>query len=316
MKRMICSNVFLFLCVALFAQQLDHSIGLKFNIYFSAIPKTTGASISLTYGIFRLPKESSFVNLISAYQVSVNGYLNGIGTRYKANEIQIDIHNSVLLAAFTRKLKVGSIDIMPEFHFLDHSYPRNFNVIPLQSSASFAVSSNFLINLSGRNQLYGSLLGQVGKFRLQHYNDGGIIMGNLKIGDDKDRWWTGGTFMEFGSDIPFDSLPIPQYIPRKIRVSFHKFTWDNQDAFEAANKAGLETIPISTNRLTDAQYNSGTYAFTVYWNQFSIGLEAHNKFMDLQDLLHQIGKLAKHPTIAPGYYSILVSRGRRFLLSR
>lgn len=298
-----------------YGQQINHSVGIKFSISLSSPKKTSGGSIAITYGIYRTPKEKSSFKFIPAYQLSINSYLNGIGTSFKKNEISFDFHNSILLTAYTNKLKIGSIDIASQFHFIDHTYIRNINVIPLQSASSFSISSNFILNLKKRNQLYGSILGQIGKFRIQHYNDGGIIMGNLKIGDDKDRWWTGGTFIELGNDIHFDSIPKIQRLPNKIRISFHRFTWDNQEEFEQASLIGLEYIPIKKENQEDALYNFGKYSFSINWNHYEVNIEANNKFKDLQDILHQIGKLAKHPTISPKYYSVEVSRNLRYLVN-
>ncbi len=314
MKNLILLSLFIFLQSFLFAQQIRHSLGISLSISISSLKKNAGASISLSYGIFRVPGKKEAFKVLPAYQLSINGYLNGIASRYDSNEFFIDFHNSILLTAFSDKFKFRTIDIQPEFHYLEHSYPKSINSIPLKSSTSLTVSSNYIFNFRNRRQLYGSIMGQIGKFRIQHYNDGGIIMGNLKIGDDHDRWWTGGTFIEYGTDIQFDSIAKLQSFPRKIRFSFHRFTWNNQKEFEIASRDSLEFIPVTPANQEQAKYNFGKYALTLFWNQFAVDFEANNKFKDLQDILHEKGKSAKHPTIAPAYYSIQISKQNLFEL--
>ena len=313
MKKIICLIVCgLFVMTSSFSQNVGHTFGLRIGISLAALKKASGASLSLTYGIYRVPRENETFNLLPAYQLSFNSYLNGIGTNYTRNEIQFDLHHTLLLAAYSKKLKIGGLDIRPEFHYIDHAYLKNLSAIPLRSSTSFIVSTNYIINFKKRNQRYGSMIVQVGKFRIQHYNDGGFIFGNLKLGDDNDRWWSGGGFLEYGNDLPVDSIPNLTVLPRKIQIRFDRFTWNNQEGYEAANKNGLASIPIPLNKKEEAQYNFGRYTTTFFWDDFFIGIEANNKFRDLQDIVHEIGQLAKHPTLAPGYFSIGVGVERRY----
>jgi len=295
-------------------QNFGHSLGFRVGISLATQKKATGVSFSITYGVYREPQENESFNILPAYQLSFNSYLNGIGTNYTKNEVKFDFHHTFLVAAYSKKLKIGRLNIRPAFHYLDNAYLKNINAIPLRSSTSFIVSTNYIINFSKRNQRYGAMILQFGKFRIQHNNDGGLIMGNLKLADDNDRWWSGGGFVEYGNDLHFDSIPNPSILPRKIRIGFDRFTWSYQDGYEAANQNGLAFIPIPPNKQIDAQYNFGQYAVSFYWDQFFLSLEVNNKIKDLQDIIHEIGNLAKHPTLAPGYFSVQIGTEHRYKL--
>lgn len=257
--------------------------------------------------MFRCGDYKSGLQFLPAYQVSVNTYFRGIGTGYGSRQTMVDLHSSISVTAYSNDVRLGKTWIEPTLHYLDKSYIKNASVIPLKSASSLTFSTNYVLNLQERNQLYGCMLGQLGRLRIQHYNDGGIIMTPLKLGDGRDRWWTGGGFIEYGS-----AAANGDPVPNRIRLEFDRFTWSNDEGYRSATRSGLSEIPVPEDRIDDALLNTGKYSITLSSDQSQIGIDAFNLFKDLQDLLHETGSLAKHPTIADKYYSLRVNHNIRY----
>ena len=124
-------------------------------------------------------------------------------------------------------------------------------------------------------------------------------MGVSKLGDGKDRWWTGGGFIELGEDIHPDSSYTYRLRPNKVRLQFDRFTWANEAGYHSATKAGLPYIPITDANRLAAHANSGQYALVFSYGPSHLHFGASNHFKDVQDMLHDLADYAKHPTLLP-----------------
>tara|TARA_Y100000310_G_C20628048_1_gene787049 strand:+ start:768 stop:1712 length:945 start_codon:yes stop_codon:yes gene_type:complete len=293
-----------------FAGQIQHTIGFRIEFYL-AKRDASGFSTSFNYAVFKHPEHDRSIKVMPAYQISINTYFHGIGTGYESKKIIVDLHNTISLTAYSNDLRIGNNRIQLTEHYLDQTYLKNASIIPLKSNSSLTVSTNFLFNFDKRSQLYGCILGQVGRLRIQHYNDGGIIMTPLKLGDGRDRWWTGGGFIEYGYSIHDNSLST-SFKLNKIRFEFDRYTWSNDEGYKMATQSGLSEIPVPQNRFEDALTNTGKYSITLLFNQSEISVDAFNVFRDLQDVLHDVGGLAKHPTITDRYYSLRYKHNFRY----
>jgi hypothetical protein len=150
-------------------------------------------------------------------------------------------------------------------------------------------------------QRVGSLsLGTRG-FDFNYYNDGTPYQW-MGLGDGKDRYWTGGGFVNVHIRNKYDYSDAGNRsngIVRNIFIGFDRFTGNYPESFEVANALRLNSVPYGDK--TQAFMNKGrTYAgfelagipgFAPFFS-----LNDRNKF-DIQYLIHKIRKQPIHKTL-------------------
>ncbi len=150
-------------------------------------------------------------------------------------------------------------------------------------------------------QRVGSLsLGTRG-FDFNYYNDGTPYQW-MGLGDGKDRYWTGGGFVNVHIRNKYDysdSGDRRNGILRNVFIGFDRFTGNYPESFEVANALRLNSVPYGDK--TQAFMNKGrTYAgfelagipgFAPFFS-----LNDRNKF-DIQYLIHKIRKQPIHKTL-------------------
>ena len=283
---------------------IEQVIGIQagFNYCFGS---EANMNISISYAAYRNVDVSKHFSIMPSYQSAINIYYNGIGNNKFKSKVTIDWNNSFALTAGLDESVYGDNNTKKinknGFYYLNQSYTRSVNIIPIESIASLTFATNFILNHKNRNQQYGCILIQpLPFFRVQYCNDGGPGISKLRLGDKYDRWWTGGGFAEFGNDL--DSLNGFEF--SKVRISYERFTWDNSKAYTASSILGLPTIPLAKDGKLDYFSNSGKYTFDVFVGHGIFSFAGVNKIKDGQDIIHERVGAAKHPTLLLEYWSL------------
>ena len=285
---------------------LKHAFGLA--VHFSyATSERASINFSLNYAAYTLMNPIGSIDFLPSYQGSLNIYYNGIGSNYIDNNFNIDFHHSLAVTGGWRKPGHSELSARG-FYYIKQSYLKSAEIIPYSSNASFTIASNFILNNHNRNQYYGSFtLQPIPYMRVQYYNDGGSFISHLKLGDTWDRWWTGGGFVEFGNDF---NGTAKQAFP-KIRLSYNRFTWENEKLFKFFSLLGLPLIPLSEEKKDKVFFNSGQYSLRVSWRNEDFILKANNIFPDGQDYIHRLLKSSKHNTYGSKYWALGINKNIR-----
>lgn len=275
--------------------QIDFKVGVNASFGLSFGSNTNNLSnISITAALFHNNDritENEIVRKVGM-QSSINLYFNGIGNSQLKSDYSLDFHNSFF---FT----VGQQDSLSNSLFLvKNGYDYNPSIIDFLASKSLSLASNFIVNNRGRNQVYGSLNLQYHSVRLVYFNDATPFHW-LKLADGKDRWWTGGGYLEFNVN-KNEHLTSNKY----LRVGFNRFTWENDDAYKLSTKLGLKFIPTTKEKVNSLINNFGNW-FISYQNENGrLNLELNNLLPDGQDLIHSFFNYSKHSTVSPKSVSL------------
>lgn len=292
---------------------LNQAIGAKFS-YNYTFGEESNMELSISYATYKNISSNENFNIIPSVQTSLNIYYNGIGTNKFKDNVEYDLNNSFAITTGLDKNVFDKTDHKfwrNGFYFLNQTYSKNVNIIPLDNFASVTLATNFLINKNKRNQQYGALILQPIPFlRLQYCNDGGPWINDLKIGDRYDRWWTGYGYIEIGNDINTDSLSNFGF--SKVRISYERFTWDNNIAYEMSSKLGFPQIPLSKDKAASIFQNSGKYNLELFFGHGIFSMAAINLIKDGQDTIHDKRKYSKHPTLFSKYWSLGYTQNLRY----
>jgi hypothetical protein len=294
--------------------QVKINYGFGFDLRWEIVYKhgyLTNFRLGLSGGVGALLAK----NYMPYLQYTQNFYQGGLGSslstqeRYKIN----------LESLFTKGIIIGAGRNNPE-HFYKPIYTMGFlNPMPLYTTFDAwyinAVSTSvYRLNRppvgsrrSGFNQHVGALgFGISRHFDLHYYNDGGPIIGDLGLGDNKDRFWTGGGFINWYFKNPFDGdlkkdgiTPVGRFPFRKITIGFDRFTGFNQEAFEVAKDIKLNFVPYKD--VKQAYYNKGRiYAgfelSSIPGATFTISRNDDDRF-DIQNFLHDKKGQTFHGTL-------------------
>lgn len=128
-----------------------------------------------------------------------------------------------LVTPWTKRLVNRNI---PLYYFSDHVYPA------LQNPFDFSFSVGTIVvftpfNHEKKKQRIGFFNTHYSRFQLSYYNDGGVPISNIYLGDRNDRYYTGGGIVSYHGD-PGSCVDL-------VELSYQKFTGYTKNAFELSN---------------------------------------------------------------------------------
>lgn len=144
----------------------------------------------------------------------------------------------------------------------------------------------------GRSQRMGSLGIGVNNFSINYHNDGSFIHGDIGLGDNYDRWYTGSGELAFYSTHPGSMF-------NQLSLTFARYTGFYPYTFETASDLGLYYVPYP--KIQEQLLNQGRW---VIGGEFANGirLEGHSldhPFWEVQNIIHWLkggNGMALHPT--------------------
>lgn len=320
LKNFIIS--FLFFCLnytCLSAQDIRQNIGIiGFARIEFGLPKnkfSTNISAGINLGFHReihlSKKKNIFIDI--AFQPGITLYQNGMGTsvlefnkRDEMNNIdqrilkqssnsQIDIINGFSISLGGAKKPLHIQHENKNFHFFYRS------ALVQDYNSSLTIGTNFISNFNGRHQQIGFARISIWKAVLAYYNDGTPYQYTL-TGDGKDRWWTGGGYLQYGNDRLVDTTASKRF---SFAIGFDRFTGYSHGMFELSN---LLKQAIVLHR-DERQYflNSGRVYGIVndLKRDYSVSVSLNNiPWLDVQNLIHNKGSMAKHYSVLKESYSV------------
>jgi hypothetical protein len=217
----------------------------------------------------------------------------------------------------------------------DSSYTRllqSINNVPFynirhDASGMGMIGVNFIMNNNRRNQTNGFVAFTIDQFSLTYYNDGAPPISWFAIGDQFDRYWTGGTAMYWHQEDEMTDNGAA-FVPYNIwEVAFDQFTGYTNQMYELSGIFGIDvqnydiynrygekdSIDISVrpegkrSRPTGFSYNASAYEVRYFWgpNMGVSGgmlgsLRSHKKgkAYGLQDFIHIMRGDPVHPNIS------------------
>ncbi len=260
------------------------------------LQKISNFRISIAGGIST--KLEGFTNLSPSLHTEIQIYNKGIGSSLQRKKgLYFDFIISPMVT-FGSDENIDSIDFhnrhVPLYYFSDLS------ANPLQNnySWSFSIGSNYVfpflkpkrLKRDKRNQKVGFINLMFDRtIQVSYYNDGGPIISDLKIGDEYDRYYSGGIVISYHGNLNEEI--------NQAELSFHKYTGWVSAAYTAAKHLNIDYIPYIDS--SAFYYNQSRLKISVSNIKRGIGGEIfiYNwKPIDLQDFLHLINDYPFHPS--------------------
>jgi hypothetical protein len=288
MKR-YCFGLFLLFCI----QPTIAQNGWKYEGQFNF-----GCNIFLAFGkAQKLPGIRAFTSfgaaatrgdLILNYGPSISVYTKTIGANLNplVGDWQID---------FTHSFSIGVLwgDQLNYNKYMRSFHNGDYYNIAINRRGAFLVGTNFILNNHHRNQVIGSLNGTIDKFSFNYYNDGAPF-NFLALGDNFDRYWTGGGGFIFHNTKGYNT----------VEFSFDQFTGYVPLLYELSGLLGIN-IPLYDDVSKKKSYNFNTSAYHLRINtdrNFAINagvigslVSKNGKYWGVQDIIHILGKYPLHP---------------------
>lgn len=303
------------------AQEIRQNISLtgfaRLEIGVPSAHFTTNFSCGINFGFHREIKIANNFFADIALQPGITLYQRGLGTSVleytetdqknkvdervirQSSSSQIDLINSLSITLGGDK-KPGLIQLENRtFHYFYRSG------IIQDYNSSLTLGTNFITNFNGRHQQVGFARISLWQAVLAYYNDGTPYQ-YLFTGDGRDRWWTGGGFIQYGNDRqPLDELTNPHGSRYSFGIGFDRFTGYSHGMFEIGNVLKQSMVLHRDPR----QYflNAGRiYAvLNDLRRDYSISLSANNlPWLDVQNLIHNSGLMSKHYSLQKESYSL------------
>jgi hypothetical protein len=241
-------------------------------------------------------------HFILNYGPSLSFYTKSIGANLNPliSDVQIDFVNSFSFGA-------GASDL-PYFKFFRTLDNSSYYNVMLNKDYAALLTSNFILNNHGRNQVNGAITLSSPWATLNYYNDGGAPFYRIPIADNLDRYWTGG----FAFFVHNTSNYKQSY--NSVEFSFDQFTGYSPLLFEACNMLGIY-IPNynlqydeSSHGPKPTNYNTSMFDLKIFpIRGYGIDIGAMGSLKDvstpkqkeiyysLQDIIHIKGGFSLHP---------------------
>lgn len=146
------------------------------------------------------------------------------------------------------------------------------------------------------SQKVGSIALGADGFDVNYYNDGTPFHW-IGLGDGKDRYWTGGGFVNIHIPNRYDDHRTANGL-RNVFIGFDRFTGYFPDAFEVADHLGLGFVPYKDVR--QAFFNKGRLYFGGELSSVPgaaiLGQLLDNDDWDVQNFIHRKMKAPEHKT--------------------
>ncbi len=284
--------------------------GVPSNHYY------TNFSAGINLGFHREVISKQNFNIDISFQPGIILYQKGMGTSNleyidsdQKNKIeekiirqsassQIDIINALSLTLGGTK-KQNDIRLENKtFHYFYRS------ALVQQYNSSLTLGTNFITNFNGRNQQIGFARISLWKAVIAYYNDGTPYQ-YLLTGDGRDRWWTGGGFLQYGNDRIGKPDSLNSNDSRfSFAAGFDRFTGYSHGMFELGNALKQSFVLHKDPR----QYFLNSGRIYIVANDlkydYALSLSANNiPWLDVQNLIHNSGSMSKHYSLQKESYS-------------
>lgn len=224
-------------------------------------------------------------NIYPSVNVEVHLYNGGIGSRneHSFSTLSLDAMIALTLTAGIKSqlLKSKSTDFfnrnVPLYYFSDFTRPALQN--PFNSSVSVGTNIIFTPDKGKKRQRIGFLNVHNENFQFSYFNDGGVPISTIYLGDRADRFYTGGFLFSF--NFPHNTLL------NTISLSYFKYTGYSKSAFEVSNKMYLDYMNYHDS--TQQKFNKSIWVVSMQNIQKGLGLNYkwyNNVTVDLQHRIH------------------------------
>lgn len=161
---------------------------------------------------------------------------------------------------------------------------------PFRNSINF--TTTYLINSKGRNQQTGCFGLKINKFFFDYFNDGAFLIGDNGLGDNFDRYWTGGARIGFAVNSNSSKTAIDTSI--NIYTNYRVYTGFSKDAYELSKDLLLKYT--TSNNPFQYLLNSGELKIGVQLNnttQIEFGNQSRFNLLG-QNKIHFYGTMPYH----------------------
>lgn len=182
--------------------------------------------------------------LYPSFNLELQLYNGGHGSRRNNDDLKKPVWNIDLVAAFTMTGGVRN-NLMPSrfqqlqkrqvplYYFSNFVYPALNN--PYDWSLSLGTDLIFpLTDKKKKKQRVGFINGHFYPVQISYYNDGGVPVSDIYLGDRRDRFYTGNFMLSYHGKRN-TALEL-------VEVSYFKFTGYTKNAFELSNQLYLNTM--------------------------------------------------------------------------
>lgn len=223
-----------------------------------------------------------------SFNAEIQLYNGGLGSRQLVGTTDRPKWNLDLITAFTltggvknhlkQRFEASYKDRnIPLYYFADFVSPALQN--PFDVSISLGTNLVFpLTDKSKKKQRLGFFNLHAYPIQLSYYNDGGIIIGDLYLGDRRDRYYTGGVILSYHG--PSNTLL------NLVEASYHKFTGYTKNAFEVSNKLYLNFM--SYHDTTQQLYNKSLWSLNLASTPRGLGIKFYSYNSVKCDVQHWI----------------------------
>ena len=200
--------------------------------------------------------------LYPAFNIEVDLYNGGMGSRSTKNVLRsfddLDVVLAFTVTAGTKnKLKPADYLAVvernaPLYYFSDMVLPALKN--PFEASVSIGTNLIFTpINDEKKKQRVGFLNGHYKRFQLSYFNDGGVPVSDIYLGDREDKNYTGGVLFSYHLR--------PDAAISLVELSYQKFTGYTKNAFEISNNLLLNFM--NYHNPIQQKYNKSLWSLNV-----------------------------------------------------
>lgn len=227
-------------------------------------------------------------DLLLSYGPSVSVYTKTIGANLNplVGDWQIDFTNT-----FSGGIVWGNHNSYEKFMRTIHN--GDFYNLAIDRQGGVFVSTNYILNNHRRNQVVGSVNLMVDKFSLFYYNDG-TPFNWIGLGDNFDRYWTGGGGIMLHTKQNYN----------RLEFSFDQFTGYIPLLYEMSGLLGIN-IPLYDEHSGKKAYNFNTSSYHLRVNtdrNFGINAGVIGSLVTpkgvhwgIQDAIHMAFKYPLHP---------------------
>ena len=278
---------------------------------------STNFSCGINFGFHREIRVVNNFFIDISFQPGITLYQRGLGTSIlefsssdKKNNIedkiikqssssQIDLINALAITFGGAKKPLDIALENKTFHYYYRS------ALVQDYNSSLTLGTNFITNFNGRHQQLGFARISVWKAVIAYYNDGTPYQ-HLLTGDGKDRWWTGGGFIQYGND----RLMLPDSSDEKefkysFAAGFDRFTGYSHGMFELGNALKQSFVLHKDPRQYFLNSGRSFIAMVDLGRDYTVNFSLNNiPWADVQNLIHNSGSMSKHYSLLKESYSL------------
>ncbi|MBK9960784.1 MAG: hypothetical protein IPP06_05475 [Saprospiraceae bacterium] len=299
-----CILAVLFMCpylVELQSQHLVHSFSISLQSQLTTSTNNSsrfGYKVVFNYCVSTLNNQykegilKSF-KILPGTNISLIAFSNMIGSEV-LNENENPLRNERFNLDFAISPILSFGWGLNENEIVRFAYLNSENEMPLINpfSNSINFTSSFIINSKGRNQQTGGIGFKFNRFYFDYFNDGSFFIGDNGLGDDYDRYWTGGARIGVIIKNPNPKGVIDTFL--NIYSNYRVYTGFSKNAYELSHDLLLK---YATGK-NPFQYllNSGELKFGLQLNrntQIECGFQSRSLLLG-QNQIHRLGRMPYH----------------------